>query len=86
VVTDRGVLTRPAPRGGCGRGETWTIASLIAGEPGQTVERSVAALARDCPWPLVPAGELGFAAPITADEARLLDTLDPAGRYRQVQR
>jgi hypothetical protein len=46
----------------------------------------VAALARDCPWPLVLADELGFAAPITADEARLLDDLDPAGKYRRVQR
>ena len=86
VVTERGVLTRPVPRGGCERGETWTIASLPAGEPGQTVESSVAALARDCPWPLVTAGDLGFAAPISADEARLLDALDPAGKYRQVQR
>ncbi|HEX8106541.1 MAG TPA: hypothetical protein VF516_02385, partial [Kofleriaceae bacterium] len=86
VVTERGVLTRPVPRGGGGRGETWTIASLHAGEPGQIVERGVAALVRDCPWPLVSAVDLGFAAPITADEARLLDTLDPAGKYRQVQR
>ena len=86
VVTERGVLTRPAPRGGRDRGETWTIARLPAGEPGQTVEHSVAALVRDCPWPLVTAGDLGFAAPISADEARLLDALDPAGKYRQVQR
>jgi acyl CoA:acetate/3-ketoacid CoA transferase alpha subunit len=86
VVTERGVLTRPAPRGGRDRGEIWTIASLPAGEPGQTVERSVAALVRDCPWPLVTAGDLGFAAPISADEARLLDALDPAGKYRQGQR
>jgi hypothetical protein len=85
VVTERGVLTRPVPRGGCDRGETWTIASLSAGEPGQTVEHSVAALVRDCPWPLVSAEGLGFAAPISADEARLLDALDPAGKYRQVQ-
>lgn len=27
--------------------DAW-IASMIAGEPGQTVDRSVAALARDC--------------------------------------
>lgn len=86
VVTERGVLTRPVPRGGCDRGEVWTIASLAAGEPGQAVERSIAALVRDCPWPLVSAGDLGFAAPISADEARLLDALDPAGKYRQVQR
>jgi acyl CoA:acetate/3-ketoacid CoA transferase alpha subunit len=86
VVTERGVLTRPAPRGGRDRGEIWTIASLAAGEPGQTVERGVAALARDCPWPLVTAGDLGLAAPITGDEARLLDALDPAGKYRQAQR
>jgi hypothetical protein len=99
VVTERGVLTRPAPRGGRDRGETWTIASVIAGEPDPdldptaaaaprlaALECSVAALARDCPWPLVLADELGFAAPITADEARLLDDLDPAGKYRRVQR
>ena len=86
VVTERGVLTRPAPRGGRDRGGIWTIASLPAGEPGQTVERSVAALARDCPWPLVTAGDLGFAAPISADEARLLDALDPAGKYRRPRR
>jgi hypothetical protein len=97
VVTDHGVLTRPAPElasgGGNGgpsaragrgrRGETWTIASLIATEPDQTIERGVAALTRACPWTLVPAGDLGFAAPITADEARLLDALDPAGTYRR---
>lgn len=86
VITERGVLTRPVPRGGGDRGETWTIASLLAGEPGETVERGVAALARGCPWPLATAGDLGFAAPITADEARLLDRLDPTGKYRQVQR
>jgi len=80
VVTDRGVLTRPGPGG---RGEAWTIASLIADDPEQTVEQAVAALARDCPWPLIPAGDLGFAAAITPDEARLLDTLDPTGRYRR---
>jgi acyl CoA:acetate/3-ketoacid CoA transferase alpha subunit len=84
VVTERGVLTRPGPRG-AGRGETWTIASLV-GEPGQSVACGVAALTRDCPWPLVPAADLGFAAPITAGEARLLDSLDPAGKYRQVRR
>jgi hypothetical protein len=84
VVTERGVLTRPGARG-ARRGETWTIASL-AGEPGQSVACGVAAVTRDCPWPLVAAGDLGFAAPITADEARLLDRLDPAGKYRQVRR
>jgi hypothetical protein len=59
---------------------------MIAGEPVASLERSVAALARDCPWPLVLADDLGFAAPITAAEARLLEDLDPAGTYRQVQR
>ncbi|HEX3763626.1 MAG TPA: hypothetical protein VHW23_33245, partial [Kofleriaceae bacterium] len=79
--------TRPAPRG-TSRGETWTIASLIAGEPehdAPSVARGVAALVRDCPWPMTPAAGLGFAAPITAGEAQLLDALDPAGKYRQVQ-
>ncbi|HEY0479529.1 MAG TPA: CoA-transferase [Kofleriaceae bacterium] len=85
VVTERGVLTRPAPRDRASgsRGETWTIDSLIAADPEQTVELAVAALARNCPWPLVPAADLGFAPAITTDEARLLDTLDPTGTYRQ---
>jgi acyl CoA:acetate/3-ketoacid CoA transferase alpha subunit len=89
VVTDRGVLTRPGARDA--RGETWTIASVVA-EPDRSSDASsaafaldaaVAALARECPWPLIPADDLGFAAPITADEAHLLDTLDPTGKYRQ---
>lgn len=84
VVTDRGVLTRPAPGArGQVRGETWTIESLIAGEPDQPVERAVAALARDCPWPLLPAVDLGFSAAITAEEAELLEALDPGGKYRE---
>jgi acyl CoA:acetate/3-ketoacid CoA transferase alpha subunit len=83
VVTDRGVLTRPPPRDGHGRGETWTIANLVAAGHDHTVDSGIAALARDCPWRLVPAADLGFTAPITSDEARLLDTLDPTGKYRQ---
>jgi len=83
VVTDRGVLTRLTAPAGDDRGETWTIASLVAGEPDETIERAVAALADHCPWPLVPADELGFAAAITADEARLLDSLDPSGVHRR---
>jgi len=84
VVTDRGVLSRPgAPGPGASRGDTWTITSLVAAEHDQPLDAAVAALARDCPWPLVAGDELGFAAPITADETRLLDTLDPTGKYRQ---
>lgn len=83
VVTDRGVLTRPVPHSGGRSGDAWTIASVVPGDPDDTLEAAIAALARDCPWPLVPADELGFAAPITTDEARLLDTLDPTGKYRQ---
>jgi acyl CoA:acetate/3-ketoacid CoA transferase alpha subunit len=83
VVTDRGVLTRPVPHSGGRSGDAWTIASVVPGDPDDTLETAIAALARDCPWPLVPADELGFAAPITTDEARLLDTLDPTGKYRQ---
>ena len=84
VVTERGVLSRAtAPGPSDGRADHWTIASLVAAEPNRPLDAAVAALGRDCPWPLVPAPGLGFAAPITADEARLLDTLDPTGKYRQ---
>ena len=79
VVTDRCLLTRPAPRD-AGRGP-WTIAQLAAA-PGATIAQSLAALERDCPWPLAPAPDLGFAPPITRDEAHLLDVLDPTGKYR----
>ena len=82
VVTDRGVLTRPAPRDRSDR-DTWTVETLIAADPEQTVELALAELARDCPWPLIPAEDLGFAAAITGDEAGLLDSLDPTGKYRQ---
>jgi acyl CoA:acetate/3-ketoacid CoA transferase beta subunit/acyl CoA:acetate/3-ketoacid CoA transferase alpha subunit len=84
VVTDGGVLTRPAPQPpmNAARGDTWTIASLVATEPEQTVELGVAAFARACPWTLIPATDLCFSAEITADEARLLDSLDPARTYR----
>src|SRR5262249_43268387 len=59
VVTDRGVLTR---LGRDARGETWTIASLVAAEAGLSdaapaalaLDAAVAALARDCPWPPAP--------------------------------
>jgi acyl CoA:acetate/3-ketoacid CoA transferase alpha subunit len=83
VVTDRALLTRPVPHSGGRSGDAWTIASVVPGDPDDTLETAVAALVRDCPWPLVPADELGFAAPITADEAGLLDALDPTGKYRQ---
>lgn len=76
IVTDRCVLTRPAAH------EDWTIASLAAPHPSQTVALEVAALERDCPWPLAPAAGLGFAGPITRDEAHLLEVLDPTGKYR----
>jgi hypothetical protein len=80
VVTDRCVLTRPADRPGAA---AWTIASLVASPEIATVEHGVAALQRACPWRLAPADGLGFAAPITREESRLLDVLDPTGRYRQ---
>jgi hypothetical protein len=37
---------------------------------------------RACRWQLAPAAGLGFAAPITRDEARLLEVLDPTGTDR----
>lgn len=80
VVTDRCVLTRPARRAA---GAPWTIASLTASEPAASFAHAVAALERDCPWRLEPANDLGFAPAITDEEARLLDTVDPTGKYRQ---
>ncbi|HET7504927.1 MAG TPA: CoA-transferase [Kofleriaceae bacterium] len=75
VVTDRCVLTR-ATAG-------WTIASLELAHEVDSVERAAQALARSCPWPLARAPDLAFAAPITPDEAHLLDVLDPTGTHRQ---
>lgn len=50
---------------------TWRIASQLTPD----------AFAHDCPWPLAsPLADPS--APITVDEARLLDTLDPTGKYR----
>jgi hypothetical protein len=77
VVTDRCVLTRTSPS------PAWTIASLAATAPRTTVALAGAALQRDCGWPLAPALDLAFAAPITREEAHLLDVLDPTGTYRQ---
>jgi len=79
VVTDRCLLTRPAPRHGAR--VPWTVAELAA-SPATTIAQSLAALERDCPWPLAPAPELAFTPPITRDEAHLLDLLDPTGKYR----
>jgi acyl CoA:acetate/3-ketoacid CoA transferase alpha subunit len=86
VVTDRGVLTRPGSETGPGAAGGWTIASLAATDPmapAETVAGGVAVLERDCPWRLAAAPHLGFAAPITHEEARLLDVLDPTGKYRR---
>jgi acyl CoA:acetate/3-ketoacid CoA transferase alpha subunit len=92
VVTDRCVLTRRMDRAAAGppgeaapdRGAAaWTIASLAASPEIATVALGVAALERACPWHLVPADGLAFAAPITNEETRLLDVLDPTGKYRQ---
>jgi acyl CoA:acetate/3-ketoacid CoA transferase alpha subunit len=79
VVTDRGVLARTDTHAD----GSWTIASLTATCPEQTLEAGVAALARDCAWRLAPAGDLAFAAAITGEEARLLEVLDPTGKYRR---
>lgn len=84
VVTDRCVLTRTGPPRP-GERTAWTIASLAEprGHPAPaTVALGVAALQHDCAWPLAPAPDLGFAPPITRDEAQLLDLLDPTGKYR----
>jgi len=86
VVTERCVLTRARPRdlGGAERASTapWTISSLAAAGPEASVASSVDALQRDCAWSLTPATDLQFAAPISHEEARLLDALDPTGKYR----
>ncbi len=81
VVTERGVLTRADADT-----TTWTIASIAA--PGseahaasEAIEHACQALQRDCPWRLIAAENLAF-APITHDEAQLLDALDPTGKYR----
>ena len=79
VVTDRGVLARTGDHAD-GR---WTIASLTATCPEQTLEAGVAALSRDCAWRLAPAQDVAFAAAITGEEARLLEILDPGGKYRR---
>jgi acyl CoA:acetate/3-ketoacid CoA transferase beta subunit/acyl CoA:acetate/3-ketoacid CoA transferase alpha subunit len=76
----------------------WTLDSVTkAGAPGGTgapggpdravstagaLEASIAAIARDCPWPLAIPASLSFAPPIDRGEADLLDALDPTGRYR----
>jgi acyl CoA:acetate/3-ketoacid CoA transferase alpha subunit len=95
VVTDRCVLTRPRDDAAGGHPRGWTIASLVApdmrtyahaqtdADTGAAVARAVAEIARDCPWQLEPAGDLAFGPAITDDEARLLDSLDPTGQYRQ---
>jgi acyl CoA:acetate/3-ketoacid CoA transferase alpha subunit len=80
VVTDRCVLTRPAARGDAAGG--WTIASLTASHPTETLALAIEAVQRDCPWRLAPAADLAFAAPITDEEAHLLHVLDPTGKYR----
>lgn len=88
VVTDRCVLTRPRgdPAPGDRRREiarAWTIASITETDPPASIANAITALAEDCTWPLEPAADLAFAPPITPDEARLLDALDPTGKYRQ---
>jgi acyl CoA:acetate/3-ketoacid CoA transferase alpha subunit len=77
IVTDRCVLTRPVPHHGA-----WTISSITEPRPATTIALAVAALQRDCGWPLAPAQGLAFAEPITPEEAHLLDVLDPTGTYR----
>jgi acyl CoA:acetate/3-ketoacid CoA transferase beta subunit/acyl CoA:acetate/3-ketoacid CoA transferase alpha subunit len=71
IVTDRGVLVRDPDDP---TSPTWRLSS-----PWDDDAR--VAFARDCAWPLAsdPADP---AAPITSEEARLLDTLDPTGKYR----
>jgi acyl CoA:acetate/3-ketoacid CoA transferase beta subunit len=68
IVTDRGVIVRDPDD------TDWRIASVIGDD-------ARAAFTRDCAWPLSSHPSL-VAAPITADEDRLLDTLDPTGKYR----
>jgi acyl CoA:acetate/3-ketoacid CoA transferase beta subunit/acyl CoA:acetate/3-ketoacid CoA transferase alpha subunit len=77
IVTDRCVLTRPDPGAAA-----WSIASLTPAPAADTIAGSLAAVERGCPWPLTPAAGLGFAPPITQDEADLLEILDPTGKYR----
>jgi acyl CoA:acetate/3-ketoacid CoA transferase alpha subunit len=88
VVTDRCVLTRPAPRPPAGGDPTapaagWNLASLEPSPEAQTIALGALAIQRDCPWPLALAPELAFTAPITPDEAHLLDVLDPTGTNRR---
>ncbi len=88
VVTDRCVLTRAQDGDDDGDGDgahgRWTIASLADTEAmAPAIRHSLVALRRDCPWRLIPAANLGFAAPITHEEAHLLAVLDPTGKYRQ---
>jgi hypothetical protein len=68
IVTDRGVLVRDPDD------TAWRIASCASDDA-----RLV--FTRDCPWPLT-SEPAELAAPITTDEARWLDTLDPTGKYR----
>jgi acyl CoA:acetate/3-ketoacid CoA transferase beta subunit len=76
VVTDRCLLTRATAARGA-----WTI-SEVAPMAASDLAHAIAALERDCPWPLTRAAELGFTPPITTDELQLLDVLDPTGKYR----
>ncbi|HET9625649.1 MAG TPA: CoA-transferase [Kofleriaceae bacterium] len=70
IVTDRGVLTRGDANA------MWELGGVIGDD-------ARAAFARDCPWPLeLRDPEPTRAAPLTGDEARLLDTLDPTGKHR----
>jgi acyl CoA:acetate/3-ketoacid CoA transferase beta subunit/acyl CoA:acetate/3-ketoacid CoA transferase alpha subunit len=82
VVTDRCVLTRPGQPEADDRAGAWTIASLTATPEIATIALGIAALERDCPWRLAPDPGLAFVAPISPEEARLLDALDPTGKYR----
>jgi acyl CoA:acetate/3-ketoacid CoA transferase alpha subunit len=87
VVTDRCVLTRPGMVAASDdpgeRALRWTIAALVEPASGADLDGAIAQLSRDCAWPLEPAPDLAFAAPISHDEARLLEALDPTGKYRQ---
>jgi acyl CoA:acetate/3-ketoacid CoA transferase alpha subunit len=75
VVTERCVLTRDA--GG------WTLSALTPSSPATPLAAAAAAIDRDCPWRPTPAPDLEFAAPISREEARLLELLDPQGTFRQ---
>lgn len=87
VITERCVLTRPRALGGADEREPassgWTIAALVEPEPGAALDIALAEVRRDCAWPLEAAPELAFAPPISREEAELLDSLDPTGKYRQ---